>query len=55
MCFRIAHDLGEGYKHAEAREGTLQQRFVDCRIEVADEQVGAHIQCTAITRSLWWW
>jgi len=38
----VARDLGRGDERAEAREGVVEGLFVDERVEVADEEVGAY-------------
>lgn len=41
----ISRDLGRRDQGAETREGVVEGFFVDKRVEVADEQLGAHFDC----------
>ena len=41
---RVPLYLGRGEDHPEGREGVVQQLLVHLRVQVTDEDVGAHVQ-----------
>mmetsp|Transcript_54190 Transcript_54190/g.108830 ORF Transcript_54190/g.108830 Transcript_54190/m.108830 type:complete len:247 (+) Transcript_54190:132-872(+) len=50
-CLGVAHDLGEE-QHSEGGEGVVQHLLVDLGLEVADEQVCAHLVGLLVLRRL---
>ena len=48
----VAHDLRRGDDDAKGGEGVVQQLLVDLGVEVADEDVGAHIEHLLVARRL---
>ena len=49
---RIALDLGRGENDPEGGEGVVEQLLVHLRVQVANEDVGAHVQVLLVGRGL---
>ncbi len=49
---RIALDLWRGEDDPEGGEGVVEQLLVHLRVQIADEDVGAHVQVLLVGRGL---
>lgn len=47
-CVRIPHDLGRLEDHAEGAERVVEELLVNLGVEIADEDVCAHIQILVV-------
>ena len=51
-CIRVPHDLRRLQDDAEGTERVIEELLVDLRVQVADEDVGAHVQVLVVRRGL---